>query len=251
MRAHHHTIGISLLALLLGSYLFCSGCGTSNIFDGAAKTKDYETTLEQAQNYLNEGNFEKAEKYARELLEDKDTANDEEARQILGQALLGRADLTVFDMINALSTHTNPVSGDLTVLNFIPLSKRDLVFEAAAVLFQTEPEENEVVLAKGIAGLSAAVLLINTTFRPDGGNLGQGTGGEPTANAIINATWDTISPNITAWTTAALDALRSSTTDKDLLTAAAAVNTGILFANAQMAIGNVSYANLLSFLGVL
>lgn len=228
------------------------GCGGSNLFEGSVKKDDYQTPIDKTQDYLNNGNYDKAIEKAQDMLDDTDPANDEEARQIMGQAYLGKAGLTFTELLIQTDYRKRSTTSNINILNFVALDKRNYVFQAAETLSLTSPQDNSVMLAKGIACLCASVLKITTTFNPSGGDLGTGTGGEPSANTTINATWTPIQSSVTNWALKGNQSLASATSDKYLLTASSDLYTRILVLNAQIvAPTDVTYAQLMSILGVL
>ncbi|MBU0580920.1 MAG: hypothetical protein KKA19_07060, partial [Candidatus Margulisbacteria bacterium] len=226
-----------------------TGCGKNNILQGLTKPEENEDLLAMAQMYLDEGKYTKAENITRDLLSDRNSSDDNDASIILGQALMGRGGLDVNGVLKNLTLDNPTSTSNFALLNIVPLSKRPHIYEAANVLLSVDTSDREVLLAASIASMCAAVLMINSIFDPSGGTIGDGQGTEPIGTATINATWNTVSASITAWTLGSINLMVQATNDQDLINAAASINAQVSTVNTQVAAGNVTYDQLLSDLG--
>ncbi|MFC1517374.1 hypothetical protein ACFL5G_02330 [Candidatus Margulisiibacteriota bacterium] len=236
----------SYLLLLIILLLTINGCSKNNLLQSLSKPGENEDPLEMAQRYLDEGKYSKAEYITRDLLGDNTYDNDEEAKVILGQALMGSAGLDLNKILLNLTDPPTSATSNFSLLNFIALEQRPKIFEAADYLLNSSSTEKPVRLSAGIAGLCAAVLKVNTTFNPSGGDVGS-----MTATPDIRPLWNIVSADVKYWSVGGLSSLAYATDDPDLRESASSVDAQIDDVNAAVAAGfpvpSSTFINLLGY----
>ena len=238
-------ICLTLSIILLIISLLSLGCGKTNILQGLTKPEEHESTLEAAQTYLDNGQYDKAISAANDLL--KKDADDSDALAIKGQAYLGKAGGGLTDVLAKTGGHKD-VSSNFNALSIITKSELNDLYTAADILRGLHSTDKNISLAEGVACMLSAVAKVTWTFNPVEGLLNNPPGpNEPASAADISLSWNMISGNVRTNSMAAVTAIAYATGYADLRNTVASIDEQIASVSAQ--IGAIPYGLFLTILG--
>ncbi len=216
----------SVLLLIISVAII--GCGQNNLLQGLSKPEEHENAIESAQTYLDNGEYDKAISEANSIL--RNHPDDNDAKAIKGQALLGRAGGGLTDILGKIGENKE-VSSNFNALSIISRTKLSDLYAAADTLRGIEDTDQNVRLAEGVACMLSAVAKVTWTFNPVEGKLNTGSGNEPALGTDVKTDWVNASNAMLTYSTAAVAAIVGATGHDDLRGTVASINADIVSIN--------------------